>query len=199
MREIKLGFWNSKAPNIVVLHHDSQQQGLIRANRTLLLVASVLMVVVFILGFLLSPASDILDTIKTKNTVVSTEVENPVLSSEIKLLKSQMVGLISGSIESKLRHLEDSIRMGKINSSLGTLKDLKSDVKILQTYSTSANLENQQKASQKVAEEVIHLKKLIYLTLTSSGLMIVTVIGLWMRQRFYLPHSSDNKERLINR
>ena len=176
--------------SIVVLKDTPQHQGLVKANRFLLLVASTLMVVVFLLGFLLSPATDMLTQIKNKKQAVSSGyvVQNPVLSAEINTLKGQLVGLVSGSIESKLRMLEENLRAGKVNSSLGTIRDLKNDVKILRSYSAPQAKGLAVGANEALIKEVSHLKSLIYLTLTSCGLMIAAVGGFWMRNYFLLAH-----------
>jgi hypothetical protein len=176
--------------SIVVLKDTPQHQGLVKANRFLLLVASSLMVVVFLLGFLLSPATNMLDQIKNKKEAVSTGyvIQNPALSAEINTLKGQLVGLISGSIESKLRMLEENIRTGKVNSSLGTIQDLKNDVKVLQSYSVPSTKEIPNRANEALIKEVSHLKSLIYLTLTSCGLMIAAVGGFWVRNHYLLSH-----------
>ncbi|MCK5121483.1 MAG: hypothetical protein KAQ91_05840 [Methylococcales bacterium] len=189
MRKIKSGFGGTKEPHgIVVLQNIPHHHGLIKANRFLLLVASTLMVIVFVLGFFLLPAGNMLDDFTVKHEVVpaSYAVQNPVISAEINALKGQLVGLVSGSIESKLRTLEESIRMGKVNSSLGTIQDLKNDVKVLQSYSVPEKTSAQGQMSQAVIKEISQLKNLIYLTLTSCGLMIAAIGGIWVRNRYRL-------------
>ncbi len=189
MRKIKSGFGGTKEPHgIVVLQNIPHHHGLIKANRFLLLVASTLMVIVFVLGFFLLPAGNMLDDFTVKHEVVpaSYAVQNPVISAEINALKGQLVGLVSGSIESKLRTLEESIRMGKVNSSLGTIQDLKNDVKVLQSYSVPEKTSGQGQVSQAVIKEISQLKNLIYLTLTSCGLMIAAIGGIWVRNRYRL-------------
>ncbi len=202
MREIKSGFPGSKEPHdIVVLQNIPHQHGLIKANRFLLLAASLLMIVVFVFGFFLLPAGNILDRFNSNNRTVSASyaVQNPVLSAEINTLKGQLVGLISGSIESKLRSLEESIRMGKVTSSLGTIQDIKNDVKVLQSYSMPEKQQVQGQVSEAVIKEVSHLKNLIYLTLTSCGLMIAAIAGFWVRRRYRLSHSeAEYKAELGN-
>ena len=198
MREIKSGLVDEdEQHDIIVLQNISQHQGLVKANRFLLLLASSLMVIVFILGFLLMPTDDILDDFKSNKKLgvaVAYEIENPVLSAEIKTLKGQFVGLISGSIESKLRTLEDSVRKGSINTSLGAIQDLRNDVKVLKTYSVPVVEQNKvkNKANDEILREVSQLKSLIYLTLTSCGLMIAAVCGFWFRKRYQLSYSNSS-------
>jgi len=97
-----------------------------------------------------------------------------------------LVGLVSGSIESKLRTLEESIRMGSISASLGTIEDLKNDVKVLRSYSHPPQLKAENQVNKKLIQEVTHLKNLIYLTFSSCGLMIAAIAGFWLRNRFRL-------------
>jgi len=80
----------------------------------------------------LVPAHDV--TSFKKSEVTAAEM-NPVLSAEVNNLKGQFVGLVSGSIESKLRTLEESVRLGTVSTALGTIEDLKNDVRVLRTYS----------------------------------------------------------------
>ena len=192
MRKIKSEFVGAQETNIVVLTDTPQHQGLVKANRFLLLVASSLMVIVFVLGFLLLPADDMLDSFKPKQEVIPEvyAIQNPALTAEINTLKGQLVGLVSGSIESKLRTLEQSIRMGQRNTSLGTIQDLKNDVRVLRSYSEPEKKQGQNLANETLLKEVSQLKTLIYLTLTSCGLMIAAIGGIWVRNHFRLSHSA---------
>jgi hypothetical protein len=201
MRELKSELVNAEEQrDIVILQNIPQHQGLVKANRVLLLLASSLMVIVFILGFLLIPTGNMLDKFMSSSTQVEASavytIENPVLSAEIKALKSQFVGLISGSIESKLRMLEESIRKGSIITSLDTVEDLRADVKVLQAYSAPLPVSEKRKIKNQrnveILKEVSQLKTLIYLTLTSCGLMIAAICGFWVRRHFRLgqPDSS---------
>jgi len=192
MRGIKSGLSDAnEQSSVVVLKNTPHFQGLVKANRFLLLLASSLMVVVFLLGFLLLPADDVLDRFKVDSSAVSittTAVENPVLSAEINTLKGQLVGLISGSIESKLRILETTIKSGSLNDSLGTIRDLRNDVDILRAYSVPEKKPADSQLNQALMEEVSQLKSLIYLTLSSCGLMVAAVAGFWVRNRYRLSH-----------
>ena len=192
MRKIKSEFVGAEKRNIIILSDTPQHQGLVIANRFLLLVASSLMVIVFVLGFLLLPADDMLDNFKEKKKVIPEvyAMQNPALAAEINTLKGQLVGLVSGSIESKLRTLEESIRMGRMNTSLGTIQDLKNDVRILRSYSEPEKKQGQSPANEALLKEVSQLKNLIYLTLTSCGLLIAAVGGIWIRNHYRLSHSA---------
>jgi hypothetical protein len=133
MREKKPGDRNAESHQIVVLQKIPHHHGLVKANRLLVLLASTLMVAVFVMGFFLIPGVNFPEGKMNPDSVFvsSRTLQNPALSDEINVLKGQLVGLVSGSIESKLRILEDSIRTGSVNASLGTIQDLKNDVEVL--------------------------------------------------------------------
>ena len=82
MRKIKPECVTAKDRHGLVIMQGISHQGLIKANRFLLLLATSLMIVVFVLGFLLVPDEDILGTLKAKNESTSTgyALQNPVLS-----------------------------------------------------------------------------------------------------------------------
>jgi len=174
--------------SIAVLKSIPHHHELVRANRFLLLLASILMVITFVMGFLLLPVTNAMDGIIIKEQRVATNyaLQNPVLSTEINALKGQLVGLISGSIESKLRVLEKSIQSGQVNTSLGTIQDLKNDVKVLQAYSVPKKNVSDHQVNEVLLKEVSQLKRLIYFTLTSCGLMIAAVGGFWVRRYYHL-------------
>lgn len=166
-------------------------QQLVKANRMLMGAVFFLMLVVFVLGAVFIPNSDtVTDYAKISATKMAVQGMNPVVSSEVNNLKGQLIGLVSGSIESKLRSLEVSIKTGTMTNSLSTIEDLKKDVKALRSYSTSAspNKEETSVSNQKIAEEVTHLKGLIYMSLASCGLMFVAAAGVWFKMRKYLPY-----------
>lgn len=191
MRKIDPEVVNCKGSEVVVLQDTPQQQALAKANRILLMLVFALMVFVFILGFLILPNYNLVDQVKSRQPLppAGYAVQNPVFSAEINTLKSQLVGLISGSIESKLRTLEESIRMGSIPASLGTIEDLKNDVKVLRSYSEPAKrAANDNQVNEKLIQELSQLKNLIYLTFASCGLMIAAIAGFWVRHRFRLHH-----------
>lgn len=195
MRKMKPEFIAAKEHNGIAVLQNGSHQGLVKANRALLLLASSLMVIVFILGFLLMPEDNMLNTLKTKHNLNSKifAIQNPVTSSEINELKGQLVGLISGSIESKLRLLEASVKTGQVSDSLGTIQGLKSDVKVLQKAylgPKKLSLENQQ--NQALLQEVSQLKRLIYFTLTSCGLMVAAIAGLFVRRRYFLTNHGES-------
>ncbi|OYV23297.1 MAG: hypothetical protein CG442_343, partial [Methylococcaceae bacterium NSO1] len=149
-----------------------------------------LMTVIVIAGFFFVPANDVT---RYKKPEVAVAEMNPVLSAEVNTLKGQFVGLVSGSIESKLRTLEESIRLGTASKALGTIEDLKNDVKVLRSYSEPAKKEKVVIDNEQLMQEMSELKRLIYVTLASCGLMLAAVAGIWFKNRYRLPY----KEAII--
>jgi hypothetical protein len=165
-------------------HHE-----LIKVNRLLLMIVCALMVVILIAGFLLLPTDNFISNYKKATATETYAAEmNPVLSSEVNALKGQLVGLVSGSIESKLNALEESIRVGSISSSIGTIEDLKNDLKVLRAYSEPAKKGNATISNEQLMQEMSQLKRLIYLTIASCGLMLAAVAGVWIKNRNRLPY-----------
>jgi len=163
--------------------------GLMKVNRLLAAVVFSLMALVLILGFLLFPDQAINFKYKGNLSARANTDMSPVLSAEVNTLKGQMIGLVSGSIESKLRALEDSIRLGTVTSSLGTIEDLKNDVRVLRSYSEPPdNAEKPGIANEQILQEVSQLKKLIYMSLASCGLMLAAVAGIWLKNSNRLPY-----------
>ncbi|MCF7988128.1 MAG: hypothetical protein K9L60_11230 [Methylovulum sp.] len=172
---------------IRVLYSAPSQQQLMTTNRWLVRAIVFFMAVIFVTGFLLLPSEDFLINYKKVTAAeVADKISTPALSAEVTALKGQFVGLLSGSIESKLRSLEESVHSGTLANSLGTIEDLKNDVRMLRVYSepvsTPAAIDNQQ-----IIKEVSQLKRLIYLTFASCGLMFAVVAGVWLRNVKKLP------------
>lgn len=184
--------------DVVVLQAIQPHQALVKANRFLLMLVFVLIAVVFVLGFVWVPQQNLLEEIgRQHQTAAAYATQNPVLSAEINALKGQMFGLVSGSIESKLRSLEDNIRRGSVADSLDTLQDLKSQVKILSAYTQEEPVKAEQVVvDQRVIKELSELKGLIYLTFVSCGLMIAALAGVWLRHRNRLTHQRRYKAYL---
>ena len=175
---------------IVVLQRIPSHQGLMKVNRWLMAMVFFLMTVIVIAGFFMLPANDLTRYKKPEVTVVEM---NPVLSAEVNTLKGQFVGLVSGSIESKLRSLEESVRLGTVSSALGTIEDLKNDVKVLRSYSEPAKKEKVALSNEQLMQEMSELKRLIYVTLASCGLMLAAITGILFKNRYRLPY----KEAII--
>jgi hypothetical protein len=166
-------------------------QQLVRANRMLMGAVVFLVLLVFILGLWFIPEPDLVkDYQKINAAQIAAQGMNPVVSSEVNALKGQLIGLLSGSIESKLSSLEASVKSGTINNSLGTIEDLKNDIKVLRTYSDKPQQQKVVVSNQDLAQEVTHLKDLVYMTLASCGLMFVAAAGIWVKYRKRLPYKN---------
>lgn len=177
-----------------VLQSIPSHQQLMKVNRALLGVVFFLMLIVFVLGLLFIPGSDEVTSYKQSSVanVASTSM-NPVVSAEVNSLKGQLIGLVSGSIESKLRTLEESVKLGTVNNSLGTIADLKNDIKVLRSYSDAPKKAEPVVSNVQLAEEVTHLKHLIYMSLASCGLMFAAAAGVWVKYRKRLPYKEIKK------
>jgi hypothetical protein len=175
---------------IRVLHRELQQQNLAKTNRVLLAASVALMAVVLVLSSFLLSSRDLVTELKEKQLIeAGTALKNPVVSAEVDALKSQLIGLISGSIESKLKALEKNIERGRPLNALETVKSLKSDVKALRNYAKPPIVAMADKKVESVAvnallvREVSQLKSLIYMTLGSCGLMFAALAGIWVKSR----------------
>ena len=182
----------SKA-ELVVLERIPSHQALMKVNRWLTSIIFVLMTVIIVAGFYLIPSKDFN---RLKSSDVNITEANPVLSAEVNTLKGQFVGLVSGSIESKLRALEDSIRVGSVSNSLGTLEDLKNEVQVLKSYSETPKVVTATVANEQIVQEMHSLKRLVYLTLASCGLMLAALGGVWLTNRYRLPNREIIKQYL---
>lgn len=191
---------------VVLLNDFHSRQSLVKINRVLLLLLTILMSLVFVMGFWLIPSYDISEQLPRRQDFSASvqALKNPGLSREIDTLKGQLVGLVSGSIESKLRILEQSIRSGSLATSLGAIEDIKNDVKVLRSYSqpqvvASSVSPESVRLNEKLIDELSQLKRLIYLTLGSCGLMIAAIAGFWLRHRFRLEHEGRGRQYLGKR
>lgn len=180
-----------------VLQRIPSHDALMKVNRLLLTIVCALMAVVLIAGFLLFPTDSFISSYK-KATVTETYAAemNPVLSAEVNALKGQLVGLVSGSIESKLNALEESIRVGSVSSSIGTIEDLKNDLKVLRAYSEPDKKGKVVVSNEQLMQEMSQLKHLIYVTLASCGLMLAAVAGIWIKNRNRLPYKETKTSYL---
>jgi hypothetical protein len=172
-------------------------QALMKANRFLLLAVCLLTVLVAVLGYFVVPPYQSGAYLKKQQGALIAGESNSVLSTEVNALKGQVIGLVSGSIESKLRMLEDSIRMGAAATSLGTIEDLKNDVKVLRSYSEpKPKVEQAAGMNEQVLHEMSQLKRLIYVTLASCGLMLAAVAGIWFKNLNILTYKQTIKKYL---
>ncbi|NOQ17252.1 MAG: hypothetical protein GQ581_09345 [Methyloprofundus sp.] len=179
-------------------------------NRLVLAVIVSLMTAVIVLGMLLVPDSKITNKLAQAQAPVELyDVQmNPVLSAEVDALKSQLVGLVSGSIEGKLQVLEDSLRTGTItDTGLDTIYALREDLVVLKTYSeTGAGRMIAQKYlpapvvkldAAALAEEVSQLRMMINFLITSCGLMFAAIAGVWVRKQYALTSDMPTEQQKI--
>ena len=201
MPEINLDDANNDSRALALIQAVQKHHALVKANRFLLAIVFVLMVAIFVMGVFLMPKQKSLSDLKSNQAdVAAYALQNPVISAEINVLKGQLFGLLSGSIESKLRSLEENIKRGSVVDSLNTLQDLKSDVKVLSSYSNAPQAENKSvDANQQLIKELTDLKDLVYMTFISCGLMIAALAGVWLRNRYRLTHQRKNTLYLRNR
>ena len=198
---------NKSVRNLTVLN-SATQLSVLKMNRWVLAMLVGLMATVILMGMLLIPAENIVKqpAIAVKATELYEVQMNPVLSAEVDALKSQLVGLVSGSIESKLKILEEALRSGTISETgLDTIHALQEDLVVLKTYSeTGAGRLIAQKYLHQpqsietliLAEQVSQLKSLVHFLITSCGLMIAVVGGVWVRKRYVLEHSSSEQKKI---
>jgi hypothetical protein len=180
---------HEKNTRLVVLQAVPNHQNLVKANRWLLFTVFFLMSIIVIGGLFLFPDDDLANYKKLAPTKTYSEQMNPTLSAEVNTLKGQFVGLVSGSIESKLRALEESVRLGTTPDSLLTIEELRNDIKTLRAYSdTSGNEIKAMVPNQQLVEEMSALKRLVYLSLASCGLLLVAAAGIWIKNRHRLPY-----------
>jgi hypothetical protein len=180
---------HEKNTKLVVLHEIPSHQNLVKANRWLLFAVFFLMSVIVVAGLFLFPSHDEVMDKKLATTKAYSNQMNPELSAEVNVLKGQFVGLVSGSIESKLRTLEESVRLGTAPDSLLTIEELRSDIRALRAYSDAPNNEAKVAApNERLIEEMSDLKRLVYLSLASCGLLLVVVAGIWVKNRHRLPY-----------
>ena len=181
---------------LVVLQRIPSHQALMKVNRWLTAIIFILMVVIIVAGFYLIPNQDVS---RLKSSDIKISEPNPVLSAEVNTLKGQFVGLVSGSIESKLRTLEESIRVGSVSNSLGTLEDLKNEVQVLKSYSESPKVVSTTVPNEQIVQEMHSLKRLVYLTLASCGLMLAAIGGVWLNNRYRLPKRDNITQYLAKK
>lgn len=201
MPEINLDDANNDSRALALIQAVQKHHALVKANRFLLALVFVLMVAVFVMGVFLMPKQKSLNELKSHQAdAAAYALQSPVISAEINMLKGQLFGLVSGSIDSKLRSLEENIKRGSVVDSLNTLQDLKSDVKVLSTYSNAPPAEKKSAdTNQQLIEELTDLKDLVYMTFISCGLMIAALAGVWLRHRYRLTHQRKNTLYLRNR
>ena len=200
---------NKTVRNVAVIN-SATQLSVLKMNRLVLAVIISLMAAVIVMGMFLVPDSKMTNNlVQVQSPVELYDVQmNPVLSAEVDALKSQLVGLVSGSIESKLKVLEDSLRTGTItDTGLDTIHALREDLVVLKTYSeTGAGRMIAKKYlpapvvkldAVALAEEVSQLRSMINFLITSCGLMFAAIAGVWVRRQYALTSDMPEERKKI--
>ncbi len=208
MSDLRKNNENNKSVRNLTVLNSATQLSVLKMNRLVLAMLVGLMAMVIFMGILLMPADDLaLQPAQAVKAVDLSQVQmNPVLSAEVDALKSQLVALVSGSIESKLNILEESLRSGTISETgLDTIQALQEDLVVLKTYSATGagRLIAQKYLPQPknietiaLAEQVSQLKGLVHFLITSCGLMIAVIGGVWGRRRYALEDNSSEQQKI---
>ena len=204
---------NGEYQHTVILHPalSHYNEHTLKVYRILFFSVIALILVVLIFGFFIWPKNNILTKFEKQQVIAEIQNQqiNPVLSEEINVLKSQLIGLISGSIESKLRILEESIQSGTLTTTgKGAIQDLKNDIIVLKTYSETgagrliaknteaSSTTSATKLDKQLMDEVSQLKNLLYISIASCGLMIAAIGGIWYQSRYRLSHDRSERKQL---
>jgi len=208
MRHLNPEPHNSDPHHFETWHKWLQLGGLMHTNRLLFFMMLIMMAVVLILGYWIMPSHQLIRDVEARQRLTETRqaLQNPALSAEVDQLKAQLVGLISGSIESKLRILETSLAQQRVSAdALHTLQDLKNDIQLLRNYSQYPARDRDAATQQEMAlapaldeqllSEIAQLKGLLYISMVSCGLMFSAVTGVWLhgRVRAALPSKLPRK------
>ncbi|TXL11186.1 hypothetical protein BMR05_16195 [Methylococcaceae bacterium HT4] len=208
MSDLRKNNENNKSVRNLTVLNSATQLSVLKMNRLVLAMLVGLMAMVIFMGILLMPADDLaLQPAQAVKAVDLSQVQmNPVLSAEVDALKSQLVALVSGSIESKLNILEESLRSGTVSETgLDTIQALQEDLVVLKTYSATGagRLIAQKYLPQPknietiaLAEQVSQLKGLVHFLITSCGLMIAVIGGVWVRRRYALEDNSSEQQKI---
>lgn len=179
----------------VILHPAYNNEfSLLKANRILFYAVITLISVVSVFGLFLMSKHDALTQFEKQQVIAEIQKQqiNPALTEEINALKAQLLGLISGSIESKLSVLEESIQSGILTTTaMQTIQGLKSDVTVLKTYSktgagrliASNTRAIATRMDKQLIDEIAYLKNLFYISIASCGLLAVAMGGIWYQSQ----------------
>jgi hypothetical protein len=157
-----------------------------------------LMLCIAIALFSVLTPPDHLRPYQAKPAIKGAVAKDPVLYREVGLLRRQSNALLTGSIETKLRLIETSLRNGKVRAAdLEMLQSLREELKLLKNSSSfdpstrravprpsvarqagrsSAHLIN----NEQMLAEMAYMKNLLYVSIASCGLLFVSVGGLWL-------------------
>jgi len=124
-----------------------------------------------------------------------------IYNAQLESLQDRMTGFIAGSVETKLRALENSVAAGTVGAQeIRMFEELKNELKLLETYSAgkSGNFTDQTRLDHprfqaapgfgqpvpngELLREVLQLKILLYFSIASCGLFGAMVCGYWWQQ-----------------
>lgn len=131
------------------------------------------------------------------------------LVSDVELLKGRMNHLITGTMETKIHKLEQSLKSGIISrNDLTTIQELREDLQVLKAHSlrnASTTLQVDQRGarinaqtalhSQRLLNEFSKIKNLFYISIASWGGLILIIGGAWLRGYYRLGQIQN--ERLV--
>jgi len=208
MDDLRKNNENNKSVRNLTILHSVTQASVLKMNRVVLAMLVSLMALVIFMGSLLIPEEyTVGQSAQAVKAVELYEVQmNPVLSAEVDALKSQLVALVSGSIESKLKILEDALQNGTITKTgLETIRALQEDLVVLKTYSETgagrliANKYLPQARNLEtiaLTEQVSQLKGLVRFLITSCGIMLACIGGVWVRRQYALEDQSSKQKKI---
>lgn len=184
---------NEKNTKLVVLQATPNHQQLVKVNRWLLAMVFFLMSVIVLAGIFLFPNNELSDYKQQPVPTATVAPSNHNLSAEVNALKGQFVGVVSGSIDSKLKTLEKTLRSSKNPEALATIEELRNDISTLRAYSANAstNVVKPIISNEQLIEEMSELKRLVYISLASCLLLLMAVAGIWVKNRYRLSHKEE--------
>jgi hypothetical protein len=190
---------HEKNTKLVVLQAIPNHQQLVKVNRWLLATVFFLMSVIVLAGIFLFPSDELSDYKQTTVKTATVTPTNPNLTAEVNALKGQFVGVVSGSIDSKLKTLEKTLRSGKNLEALATIEELRNDISTLRAYSANASTTIVKPVipNEQLIEEMSELKRLVYISLASCGLLLMAVAGIWVKNRYRLSHKDETVTRYL--
>jgi hypothetical protein len=190
---------HEKNTKLVVLQAIPNHQQLVKVNRWLLATVFFLMSVIVLAGIFLFPSDELSDYKQTAVKTATVTPTNPNLTAEVNALKGQFVGVVSGSIDSKLKTLEKTLRSGKNPEALATIEELRNDISTLRAYSANASTTVVKPVipNEQLIEEMSELKRLVYISLASCGLLLMAVAGIWVKNRYRLSHKDETVTRYL--
>lgn len=117
----------------------------------------------------------------------------PFIDSQVAQLKSQLIALISGSINNKLQILEAGIQDGNAGrGELLVIQALRNDFDLLQSYAPEASSvhdargdrKSQQYLDSLILREISYLKSVFFFGIAFCGITVFFTGALWLRAMY---------------